>query len=210
MIIQDIKLLLVCFIILLVKYWCVFSFLQKKCNLLESPFNFLCNHNFKIKFELKYCKLHTAAFSRKQPNVILSAVHFRAMNQILHWQIKSDGSEKQSHTVAQHHHRHRVFFCQQIYKRVVNRRARAAMLILYLNKYLSDVAVLSCFPTVVYGTSWIRERMGSDREWQFIPSSPPNWHVTFSDDFIVLPVTALNLCVSQAAAAHATTSRQQS
>lgn len=52
------------------------SFLQKKCNLLESPFNFLCNHNFKIKFELKYCKLHTAAFSRKQPNVILSAVHF--------------------------------------------------------------------------------------------------------------------------------------
>lgn len=147
---------------------------RSECNLLESPFNFLCNHNFKIKFELKYCKLHTAAFSRKQPNVILSAVHFSAMNQILHWQIKSDGSEKQSHTVAQHHHRHhRVFFCQQIYKHVVNGRARAAMLILYLNKYLSDVAVLSCFPTVVYGTSWIRERMGSDREWQFIPSSPP-------------------------------------
>lgn len=41
------------------------SFLQKKCNLLESPFNFLCNHNLKIKFELKYCKLHTAAFSKK-------------------------------------------------------------------------------------------------------------------------------------------------
>ena len=61
---------------------------------------------------------------------------------------------------------------QWIYKHVVNRKAWVGMLILYLNKYLSDVALLFCFPTVVYGTSWIRERMGSDRKWQFIPSSP--------------------------------------
>lgn len=35
---------------------------------------------------------------------------------------------------------------------------------LYLNKYLSAGRRGSCFPTVVYGTSRIRERMGSDRE----------------------------------------------
>lgn len=33
-----------------------------------------------------------------------------------------------------------------------------------LNKYLSEAPVQSCFPTVVYGTSWIRQRMGYDRE----------------------------------------------
>lgn len=54
----------------------------------------------------------------------------------------------------------------------MNRKAWVGVLVLYLNKYLSEAPVLACFPTVVYGTSWIRERMGSDREWQFIPSSP--------------------------------------
>lgn len=42
----------------------------------------------------------------------------------------------------------------------------------YLSTTWINVCLLSCFPTVVYGTSWIRQRMGSDREWQFIPSSP--------------------------------------
>lgn len=51
------------------------------------------------------------------------------------------------------------------------RKVWVGILVLYLNKYLSEAPVLSCFPTVVYGTSWIRQRMGSDREWQFIPSS---------------------------------------
>jgi hypothetical protein len=42
--------------------------------------------------------------------------------------------------------------------------------------------------------------------WQSDNSSfrPSKWHVTFSDDFIVRPVSALHLCVSQAQAVHTT------
>lgn len=81
----------------------------------------------------------------------------------------------------------------------MNRKAWVGILILYLNKYLSDVAVPSRFPTVVYGTSWIRERMGSDGEWQFIPSSPHPTPLTDMSHSLMTLLCSLSLhliCVS--------------
>lgn len=89
-------------------------------------------------------------------------------------------------------------------------KAWVGILVLYLNKYLFEAPMLVLFS---HGGVWDIMDKGEDGLWQRVtihPFIPPNWHVTFSDDFIVLPVTALNLCVSQAGAAHTTTSRQQS
>lgn len=92
----------------------------------------------------------------------------------------------------------------------VNRKAWVGILVLYLNKYLSEAPTPPPVPTVVYGTSRIRERMGCDREWQFIPSSP----LTDMSHSLMTLLCSLSLhliCVSvKPAAAHTTGCRQQS
>lgn len=52
---------------------------------------------------------------------------------------------------------------------------------MHLSTTWINICLVSCFPTVVCGTSRIRERTGSDREWQFIPSPPPTPHPPLTD-----------------------------
>ena len=86
--------------------------------------------------------------------------------------ISCQGVQKQMDTPLFHHLLLLLLLLGVNLQTCSDQKAWVGLLVLYLNKYLSKALVLSCFPTVVYGTSWIRERMGSDREWQFIPSSP--------------------------------------